>query len=330
MSPEATDRVEAPAAGNLAALRRRTLRGREGFVNVSFLLGCHAVLLAWFWLGFALLPWYVYVPVSLFVCVVHQKAMSEWLHEGAHRSLVPDPGWNDRLGNALAGVWFMLPMSVYRASHFAHHRTPAFFTGTDPETTFLEVRSRRAFRRAIVEDLTGITIIRQYARFRASQNDGDAGLGLRLAFLVTLLAVVAFAFWIGRWDVVVLYYGTLVTLYPLLNRLRTYGQHVRIETDGEVRLAGSTVSRTIDAGWWDRLLWTSPRLLYHYEHHHHPFLPYRALPTICTHASDENEYTTRRIGTLRAMYRGLPTRDPAGSSVNPGRHDDRSERKNER
>jgi fatty acid desaturase len=298
--------VDPPASGNLAQLRRENLRTRDGVVNVALLLGCHAVLLAWFWLGFAYLPWYVYVPVSLFVCVVHQKAMSEWLHEGAHRSLVPSARWNDRIGNALAGVFFMLPMAVYRASHFAHHRSAAFFTGDDPETTFLEVRSRRAFRRALAEDLTGITIVKQYARFRAAQNDGEAGLGLRVAFLVTLLALFGFAVWIGRWDVVVLYYGTLVTLYPMLNRLRTYGQHVRIEADGAARLAGSTASRTIDAGWWDRLVWTSPRLLYHFEHHHHPFLPWRALPSICAHAGDENEYTRHRIGTLRAMYRGLP------------------------
>lgn len=304
-------RLDAPATGNLAELRRRTLRTRDGVVNVALLLGCHLTLLAWFWLGFTYLPWFVYVPVSLLVCVIHQKAMSEWLHEGAHRSLVPSAKWNDRIGNALAGLWFLLPMNVYRASHFAHHRTPAFFTGNDPETTFLEVTSRRAFRRALLEDVTGITIVRQYARFRseaASGGSGGAGLGLRAAFALTLLAVFAFAVWIGRWDAVVLYYGTLVTLYPMLNRLRTYGQHVRIEADGRARLAGSTVSRTIDAGWWDRLVWTSPRLLYHYEHHHHPFLPWRALPSVCAHTpDDENEYTRRRWGMLRDMYRGLPT-----------------------
>jgi fatty acid desaturase len=306
-----------PSDTNLATLRRDTLRARDAVGNIALALGAHVALLAWFWLGFVYLPVVVYVPVSLFVCVVHQKAMSEWIHEGAHRSIVANPQWNDVLANLLAGVWFVLPVAVYRASHFAHHRTAAFFTGDDPETTFLEVRSRRGFRRALVEDLCGVTMVKQYRRFKASQTDGSGGLALRLAFAVALLALAAFAFAIGRFDVIVLYYGTLVTLYPMLNRLRTYGQHVRVTTTG-ISLEGSTVSRTIDAGWFDRLVWTSPRLLYHYEHHAHPFLPWRALPRIREGSDDVNEYTRSRMGVLRAMYRGLPSGGAVGAAAPTG------------
>jgi fatty acid desaturase len=295
---------------DLAAMRRANLRPRDGAANVGLALLAHGALLAWFWLGYLYLPAVVYIPCSLFVCVVHQKAMSEWIHEGAHRNIVANPRANDVFGNALAGVWFMLPVDVYRASHFAHHRAAGFFTPDDPETTFLEVRSRRSFRRALLEDLTGVTMVRQYRRFRANQSAARGSFALRLAFAVVLLGVAALAFAIGRIDAVILYYGTLVTLYPMLNRLRTYGQHVALDRSAPATLAGSTVSRTIDAGWWDRLVWTSPRLLYHFEHHRYPFLPWRALPTVCEHADDENAYTRSRLGVLQAMYQGLPSREP--------------------
>jgi fatty acid desaturase len=304
--------LERPArvGTDLAALRRATLRPRDGAANVGRVLLAHATLLAWLWLGYWYLPAAVYIPCSLFVCVVHQRAMSEWIHEGAHRNIVANARANDAFGNALAGVWFMLPVDVYRASHFAHHRAAGFFTTDDPETTFLEVQSRRSFKRALVEDLTGITMVRQYRRFRANQTTTRGAFALRLCFAVVLLGVAALAFLIGRVDAVVLYYGTLVTLYPMLNRLRTYGQHVVLEPSAPPVLAGSTVSRTIDAGWWDRLVWTSPRLLYHFEHHRHPFLPWRALSSICERADDANVYTRSRLGVLRGMYAGLPEREP--------------------
>lgn len=295
-----------PERGRLADLRRAHLRGIHSAVNVVHLAATDALLVAWFWFAYVLLPLWVYIPLSLVVCVIHQRAMSEWIHEAAHYSLTRSRRWNDIIGNLLSGIWFALPVGVYRASHTAHHRADGFFTGDDPETVFLAVESRRAFRRAIGRDLVGGTMVVQYRRFRAEQSEGGGGLGLRLAFAGCLLGLLAAMAWIGRLDVIALYYGSLVTLYPLLNRLRTLVQHARIETDGRVVVRGSHVSRTTDCGWFDRIVWTSPRLLYHEEHHRYPYLPWRALAQLCEPSDDVNRYTTHRVTVLRAIYYGLP------------------------
>ncbi|HUF83191.1 MAG TPA: fatty acid desaturase, partial [Acidimicrobiia bacterium] len=122
-------------------------------------------------------------------------------------------------------------------------------------------------------------------------------------------AVFAGAIWIGRVDAVVLYYGTLATLYPLLNRLRTYGQHVALDESGTSRFDGSGVSRTIDAGVLDHIVHTSPRLMYHHEHHQYPHLPYRALRRVVEpNGDDVNRYARSRWRVLRAVYAGLPAR----------------------
>jgi fatty acid desaturase len=272
--------------------------------NVFHVLGTHALLVVWFWIGWRALPLAAYVPLTLVACLVHQRAMSEWIHEGAHFNLVRDRRWNDSLTSLLAGVWFGVTVTSYRATHFPHHAKDGFFVPEDKDTDFFAVTSRRGFRRAVLEDLMGITVFKRYGHFRAAV--GGSPIGWLAVTVVAQCAVVALAWRVGRLDTYGVYYGTLGLVYPLLNRLRVYGQHVTLAAAGRSVFAGSATSRTIDAGIADRILFTSPRLLYHYEHHRWPHLPYRALAGLCARAEDANCYTRRRWPMLAAIYRGLP------------------------
>ena len=313
-------------ATSIGDLRRRHLRPVHGAANVARILAAHLLLGAWFWLGHRLLPFPLYVVGSPVACLVHQRAMSEWIHEGAHFNLVPGRA-NDALTNLLAGLPFVLPVAAYRAVHFAHHRSSRFFVPADPDTAFLAVDSRRAFRRAVAADVCGLTVARQARRFLAGSRDtagpdapagprgttahtgpaeraGRTGRATQLLLAASAAALVAGAWRAGRLDVPVLYYGTFATAYPLLNRLRTYAQHVSVTHRGPI--AGSSVSRTTEGGWIDRCLHTSPRLGYHHEHHRWPALPWRALPALVADRDDPDRYVRRRGPVLRAVYRNLP------------------------
>lgn len=274
--------------------RAQYLTRWHGVLNVTHVLVTHGVLIAWFWVVFPWLPLAASVPLSLLACLVHQRAMSEWIHEGAHLNLVPNRTWNDRLTDALAGVWFGLPVRTYRAIHLAHHRRDEFFVDDDPDTVFLEVSSRREFWLGVLRDLTGITILRQFARFRSD----DPAMARHPRFLLVTalvhLAVLVLLFRVGRLDAALLYYVSLATLYPLLNRLRTYGQHATLDPARSNVIAGSGVSRTIDAGLIDRIVHTSPRLMFHHEHHRYPHLPYRALRGMVDPGAGVDRYTRRR------------------------------------
>jgi fatty acid desaturase len=286
--------------------RSQYLTPRHGVVNVLHVLLTHALLVAWFWIAFPWLPLAASIPLSLLVCVVHQRAMSEWIHEGAHFNLVPNRKWNDRLTDALAGVWFGLPVRTYRAIHFAHHRRDEFFVDDDPDTVFLVVGSRREFWRGVVRDLTGVTILRQFARFQSKDPTMARDPRFLVATAVVHVTVLVLLFRIGWLDAAILYYVSLATLYPLLNRLRTYGQHAALDPSTPNVVAGSRISRTIDAGLLDRLVHTSPRLMYHHEHHRHPYLPYRALRGLVVPDAGIDRYSRSRWGVLRAVYVRLP------------------------
>ncbi len=290
------------------ALPRRAdhLRPAHGAGNVLLVLASHGLLAAWFVLGFAWLPLALYVAGSLLVSVVHQKAMSEWIHEGGHFNLVADRRWNDRLTNALAGIWFGVSVDAYRSTHFPHHAQRGFFRAEDPDTSFLTVTTRRELRRAVLRDLCGLTMIREFLRFGSNEGKPRARTSFLLAAAAVHAALLAALFAAGRLDAYALYYASLATLYPLHNRLRVYGQHVTVLPDGSAVVVGSGTSRTIDAGFADRVLWTSPRLLHHHEHHRYPHLPWRALAGLCPRTGDGNVYARRRWPVLRSIYTGLP------------------------
>lgn len=295
--------------------RRDFLNARHGILNVAHVLAAHVLLMAWFWLGYRLLPFAVYVALSLVVCIVHQRAMSEWIHEGAHLNLVASRRWNDLVTNLLAGLWFALPVRVYRDIHFQHHRKDEFFVPDDPDTRFLDVESRPAFWRALLSDVTGLTMVRQFLRFQEKDLVSTGERHTRVLTAVAPITVLAGAFVIGRLDAALVYYLSLATLYPLFNRLRTYAQHVTIDEHGHSRFDGSPTSRTIEGGLIDRVVNTSPRLMWHHEHHAYPHLPYRALKDLVVRGEDDvNRYTRSRWSVLRAVYRGLPSR--AGRRAN--------------
>jgi fatty acid desaturase len=277
----------------------------HGVVNVLHVLATHALLIAWFWLGFELLPLALYIPASAIACLVHQRSMSEWIHEGGHFNLVPDRSWNDRLTDLLTGTWIGVTADAYRSTHFPHHARRTFFVPGDPDTDFLDISNRRDLRAAVLRDLVGVTALRGFLRFGANEKPASTRIGFFARTAIVHLAVLGCLFLAGRLDAYALYYVTLLTLYPLHNRLRVYGQHVTLDPDGRSVVAKSRTSRTIDAGFFDRVFWTSPRLLYHWEHHRHPYLPYRALAGICTQSDDGNRYSRKRWAVLRAIYRGL-------------------------
>jgi fatty acid desaturase len=284
--------------------RLEFLRPAHGIVNVAHVLATHALLVGWLWASWHALPLGVYVPLGALACLIHQRAMSEWMHEGAHFNLVRNRRWNDALTNVLACVWFGITVDDYRSTHFPHHANDAFFIDDDGDTAFLDIGSRREFRLAMMRDITGFTFLEQYRRFKAgSRGRGARSLALTLGVQGTLVLSLL---WLGRIDGYVLYYATLALFYPLLNRLRVYGQHVAVDASGRSYFPGSAASRTIEAGFIDRVLVTSPRLLYHNEHHRWPHLPYRALRGLCVPSGDVNKYARSRWVVLRTIYRGLP------------------------
>jgi len=272
-------------ANSDTSLRRQYLGRRHAVLNSGWLLAMHTTL-------FAAL-WWLPAPLALVVCVIHQRMLSEWFHEATHWNLLPDRAWNDRVCDLLIGPFNGTRVRSNRPGHFRHHAAREFFVPDDPDTAKAAATTRRELWSGVLRDLTGQTALGAY--LRASVGDGDrsgsdwtwfGGLALLhgAGFATTVAA--------GRWELYPLYFGSLLTLYPLANRVRLYAQHAALDPDGTVRLNGSTVSRTVHAGLLEQLLLHGPMIMYHHEHHARPVLPYRALRAIAGRSADPNVTAT--------------------------------------
>ena len=291
-------------------LRRQHLRWYHGMVNIAWLLLMHGALIGWLWYGWQIVPRAIYLPAAVLVCLVHQRLLSEWFHEATHWNLVPHRDWNDRLGNLLMGTFNGTRVRSNRSGHFRHHAVSEFFTPDDPDTRLAAASTRRRLLLGILGDLCGYTAIRVFLNAwtpdRRRQRDGA---GTAAGWMLWLLAshgiVLAATISQHRYEIYPLYYLTLLSLYPVANRFRLYGQHAGVRDDGTVYLEGSTASRTVHAGLLEELLLNSRVIMYHFEHHAWPSLPYRALRAISRRSQDPNEFGTSAFRVVGGVLAGL-------------------------
>lgn len=290
-------------------LRRQYLRWHHGVVNVAWLLLMHGALIGGLWYGRDSVPHAIYLPAAVLLCLVHQRLLSEWFHEATHWNLLPDRAWNDRLGNLLMGTFNGTRVSNNRSGHFRHHAVSEFFTADDPDTRLAGASTRRQLLLGILGDLCGYSAVRVFlSAWTADRRRHRDGAGTAAGWILWLLAFhgagLAATIAYHRYEIYPLYYLTLLSLYPLANRFRLYGQHAGVRDDGTVYLEGSTASRTIHAGILEQLLLNSPVIMYHFEHHAWPSLPYRALRAISQRSQDPNEFGTSAFRIVAGVLAG--------------------------
>jgi fatty acid desaturase len=302
--------AESQQSQQLTTLRRQHLRWYHGALNVAWLLLMHGALLGWLWYGRDLAPYAIYLAAAVGVCLVHQRLLSEWFHEATHWNLVPDRNWNDRLANLLMGTFNGSRVEDNRSGHFRHHALSEFFTPDDPDTRLQAASTRGELLRGIARDLCGQTAIRVFlGAWAAGRQRPREGVGTTVGWVLWLLAChgagLAVSLAHHRYEIYPLYYLTLLSLYPVVNRFRLYGQHAALRPDGSVYLAGSRTSRTVHAGRLEQLLLNSPVIMYHFEHHAWPGLPYRALRAVSKRSQDPNQFATSGFGIVRGVLAGI-------------------------
>lgn len=96
----------------------------------------------------------------------------------------------------------------------------------------------------------------------------------------------------------------MITIYPLLSRIRLYGQHIEIKNPICANLNNSSVSRNIKGTLLDRLLISSRLMQYHGERHLKPNLPFRAIEKIAqSHTSNDlNKEASYHFIILKALW----------------------------
>lgn len=250
----------------------------------------------------------VYFPLGWIICSLHQRQLSEWFHEGIHFNIHKNKKINEFMSKYFLGCFLGIPLQNIRKSHFNHHAQKDYFGPDDEDTAYAKFSNVRHLLFSILLDLLGFNAIRNYlvTFFSGKKNQNVESKGI--SFLNTFLPIILFQMVliilfviIGKLYLYILYYFSLITLYPVLSRIRVYGQHLQFNNDGSTAFEGSTVSRTIKGSLLERILFSSKLMLFHYEHHKTPHLPYRALEKQCEETGDSNKFLT----SYTPVFRGL-------------------------
>jgi fatty acid desaturase len=213
------------------------------------------------------------------------------MHEAAHHTLFANRRLNDWAGNWLGAYPVWAEVAPYRGYHLRHHK----YTGTpdDPDLGLAAPFpiTRSSFRRKVWRDLSGQTGWKQakavfyrdmgWLRSRNQRtlgmNEGEqpdvgwhkiAPVAITNGVLLALLSAAGYPLlyllWVVSW----------LTTYRLVTRLRSIAEHGMVPD----QLDALRNTRTIRAGWWERLLVAPNRVNFHLEHHLLMTVPHHNLP----------------------------------------------------
>lgn len=277
-----------------SVLRRSNLRGLG---ELCFSLGMIALA------GLIVILWSHPITwiCAWFVFGTRQLGLVVLMHEAAHGSLFRSRRLNEIIGSWVCAAPFLLDIDEYRTTHQQHHLyTGMRYDGSQGDPDLVLVRfyplSRKGLSRWLWRDVTGRVMFRlnirviltrlgymitgprgpvpgTQARQPILKQLGDIWRNFYRTILVYAILCGALLA-TGQWPVVVLWFLSWYTLYPLLLRIRLIAEHGIVEKSPDL----FKNTRTTLAAWWERFIFAPHHVHYHLEHHLMPAVPCYRLP----------------------------------------------------
>lgn len=237
------------------------------------------------------------------------------MHEAAHKLLFTNKRANDIVGRWLAAYPALVPLELYRRSHFAHHRDE--FGPDEPDLNLYEGYpiTEASMKRKLVRDLRGssgwknlkvlLQAVRREQGFGIARQIAVAQIGV--AIVLSVFGV-ALAGWIGLLTYPVFWLGTHLTVWRVVNRLRSIAEHGGMERSKDRRRTTHHVEQS-----WLARFWIVPfNTGWHLAHHVDMGVPFRNLPALHRELV-ESGWVTPDITypNYRALWRSLASRPEA-------------------
>ena len=198
------------------------------------------------------------------------------MHEAAHRTLFRHKGANDWVGNWLLGYPVITSTPAYRRVHMAHHRQE--FGPEEPDIPLYANYpvAPASLRRKLWRDISGQTGIKLFRNQMRGFRSLDARVRHTLwkmtlvqAIIITLFAVAGV--W---WMYLVMWVVPYLTLWRVINRLRSIAEHGGLRADSDRRITTHSVAQH----WFTCFYLVPYKIGYHLAHHVDAGVPFRHLP----------------------------------------------------
>jgi fatty acid desaturase len=205
-----------------------------------------------------------------------QAQLASLMHEAAHRLLFANRRANDFAGRWLLGYPGFTSTDAYRRVHMAHHRQE--FGPDEPDIPLYAGYpiSSASFRRKLVRDATGRTGVRLFREQFAGVRSRDRRVRTTLAKIMVVQAVLfAAAIAGGEWWVYpVFWVAPYLTVWRVINRLRSIAEHGGMDASTDRRATTHTVRQS----WWARGVLVPFYIGWHLPHHVDAGVSMRHLP----------------------------------------------------
>ncbi len=248
--------------------------------KAAWLVLCNYAITAAIFTMMALWPNPLTVLLGILLLGGRQLGFGVLVHECGHGTLFSSRGLNEWVGEWLAAPPTFNNMKSYSRGHLQHHRLAG--TREDPDLPNYQDYpiTRDRLRRKIWRDLTGQTgwrqtrgLFRSFRNFNQQRPEQRAALAKGL--VVNLLALVLLAYLGVAWLYLV-WWVALLTTNRLISRLRQVAEHAAVPNLFDLDPRRNT--RTVAAGWLDRLVFCPLGVNYHLEHHMRVSIPVYNLP----------------------------------------------------
>jgi fatty acid desaturase len=229
-------------------------------------------------------------PLTVVLAIVllagRQLGLSVLMHECGHRTLFRTPWLNDIVGQWFCALPVMNDQPGYARGHLEHHRKAGTPEGPDLPNYQAYPVSRESFRRKVTRDLTGQTglklmtyVLRGASGVISTEQRQSAWPFLQQLLAQVLLFLVLYAFGIG-WTYL-LWAIAYLTVFMFIIRVRQVAEHAAVPDlyDPDPRMN----TRTVDAPWWQRLVFAPNGVNFHMEHHFMASVPCYRLKALRQH-----------------------------------------------
>lgn len=226
------------------------------------------------------------ILLGLILLAGRQLGLSVLMHECGHRTLFKTPRLNDVIGQWFCALPVMNDQPSYARGHLEHHRQAG--TREDPDLPNYQAYpvSRASFRRKVIRDLTGQTgikllayILRGASGAISREKRKSARPFLQQLLVQFILCSILLLAGIG-WTYL-LWVTAYLSFFMLIIRIRQVAEHAAVPDlfDPDPRLN----TRTVEAPWWQRLVFAPNGVNYHMEHHFMASVPCYRLAALRRH-----------------------------------------------
>jgi fatty acid desaturase len=270
-----TDRIT--EAGRPTPEFREELRRIPSARNALAVLALYAQAIAIVVLAVRLDNWFVWIAAFILMGRTHAQ-FAALMHEAAHRLLFRKRKINDFVGRWLLGFPSFTPIDAYRRGHMAHHRDE--FGPDEPDIPLYRGYPIAAdsMRRKLARDATGRTGWKLFKGLLGAVRSENAPIRFQArAIVASQLVLIALGIALHHpWVYFILWLAPYLTVWRVINRLRSIAEHGGMQRSKDRRLTTHSVRQSP----LSRFFLVPFHIGWHLAHHVDAGVPMAHLPAL--------------------------------------------------